>query len=215
MEEAVLEKIEKFFSQFKHQTYKKGEILIRADDPPSGIFYLKEGLVKQYSISKKGEELVLNVFKPNSFFPMSWAINNTKNPYYFEATTQVEVYKAPGDKAVEFVQKNQDVLYDLLSRVYRGVDGMLIKMESLLSGDAYRRIISELIIQAKRFGKKQPDGIEVLISEKDLAAEIGLTRETVSREIKILKDKNLISFRSHSLIIFDLSQLEIDLSEGF
>ena len=58
MDEVLASKIDAFFNKFKHQVYKKGEILIRADDNPSGIFYLKSGGVKEYCISKKGEEIV-------------------------------------------------------------------------------------------------------------------------------------------------------------
>ena len=58
MDEIIVKKIEAFFIQYKYQVYKKGEILIRADDNPQGIFYLKEGHVKKYAISKKGDEFV-------------------------------------------------------------------------------------------------------------------------------------------------------------
>ena len=95
MQTPVKQKIEAFFAQFKHQIYKKGEILISADESPSGVFYLKEGMIKQYLIARKGDELVINIFKPGSFSPMSWAINNTENKFYFEAAMTCEVYKAP------------------------------------------------------------------------------------------------------------------------
>ncbi len=45
MNSKVSAKLEKFFSTFKRQLYKKGEILIRADDTPTGVFYLKSGVV--------------------------------------------------------------------------------------------------------------------------------------------------------------------------
>jgi hypothetical protein len=40
MDEIILEKLEKFFSQFNsvHQ-YKKGEIILRAEDDPPGVFF--------------------------------------------------------------------------------------------------------------------------------------------------------------------------------
>lgn len=101
MEMNISQKLENFFKQFKHQVYEKGEVLIRVDDDPDGIFYLTSGTVKEYAISKKGEELVINVFKPISFFPMSWAINQTPNAYYFEALEDLEVWKAPREKVVE------------------------------------------------------------------------------------------------------------------
>lgn len=213
MDKTIAKKIDAYFSQFKHQLYKKGEILVRADDNPQGVFYLKSGTVKEYVISKKGEELIVNIFKPVSFFPMSWAMNSTPNKYFFEAVTDIEVFRVPQEKTVAFVKENSDILYDLLSRVYKGTDGLLLRMAYLMSGNAYDRLVTELIIHGKRFGKKDGEKIEVSISEKELAAQSGMTRETVSREIKLLKNKGLVTFEKNTLIIKDLDKLEAELLE--
>lgn len=218
-ESEVIKKLDLFFTQFKEQQYKKGEILISADEEPSGVFYLKEGVVRQYAISKKGEELVLNVFKPISFFPMGWTINGTRNDYYYEALTNVEVFKVPREKVIEFLKSNPDVLYDLVSRIYKGLDGLFTRMTYMMSGGAYDRLITEIVIQAKRFGKhktapasgKDDGEIEVHVSEKELAAQAGMTRETVSRAMKILKEKGLVTFSKNMLSIHDLARLEEEL----
>lgn len=213
MDEVVSKKIEDFFTQFKHQTFKKCELVIRADDDPLGIFYLKEGFVKQYLISKNGDELVINVFKPIAFFPMSWAINQSPNKYFYEATSDVEVWRAPSKEVVAFIKANPDVLYDLMSRVYKGVDGLLTRMTFLMSGSAYSRLITELLIYADRFAKGS-SRVALTISEKDIAAQSGLTRETVSREIKVLKEKGLVTSENHKLTIIDLGKLKDELRNG-
>lgn len=213
MDAVISKKIDDFFSSFGIHRYKKGELLIRADDPPSGIFYLKEGFVREYAISKKGDELVLNIFQPISFFPMSWAINQEPNRYFFEAMSDVEVRRASREAVVTFIKDNPDVLYDLMSRVYRGTEGLLTRMTYLLSGNASTRLITELLIYAKRFGKGK-DTVELLITEKDLAAQSGITRETVSREIKFLKEKKLISLKGHTLVINNIHLLEEEIAEG-
>lgn len=221
---SIQEKLDRFFFQFKEQKYKKGEILVRAGDNPPGIFYLKTGSVKKYAISKKGDEVVVNIFKPISFFPMDFAINNTVNEYFYEAITESIVYKAPKEEVVSFIKREPEVLYNLLSRVYQGLEGMTGRMTYLMAGTAYERLIIELIIQAKRFGKKTSGPgftldskdalIEIKISEKDLAAQSGMTRETVSREMRILKEKNLVTFNKNSLIINNLKKLEDELVDG-
>jgi CRP-like cAMP-binding protein len=213
MDTTISEKIDNFFLLYKHQLYKKGELLIRADDSPSGVFYLKEGNVKEYAISKKGEELVINVFKPTSFFPMSWAINETPNSYFYEAMTDVEIWRAPKEDVLTFIKNNPDVLYDLMSRVYKGVDGILQRMTYLMSGNAYSRLITEMLNYAKRFGQGQ-NTVIIEISEKELAAQTGMSRETVSREMKTLKDAGLISINKHKHIINDVQKLEIELSDA-
>lgn len=208
-----MDKIDIFFKAYKHQQYKKGEILIRADDDPVGVFYLKEGLVKQYAISKKGDELVVNIFKPESFFPMSWAINQAQNKYFFEALTDLDVWRAPKEEVLTFLKSNPDVLLDLLSRLYTGLDGVLTRMTYLMAGDAYVRLIAELLIYAQRFAKTQKM-IAITISEKELAAQAGMTRETVSREMKTLKDKGFIVANRNKLYISDLQKLELELIDG-
>lgn len=216
MDEQIQSKLETFFSQFKKQTYRKGEILIRADDDPPGVFYLTNGQVKMYLISRKGDEVVLNIFRPISFFPMSWAINQTNNNYYFEAMTEVEVWRAPREQVITFVKENPDVLYNLISRLYKGIDGMLTRMAYLMSGNANARLLSELIISAKRFGKVATNGSTVVtLTEKDLGTQTGLTRETVSREMKVLKDKGIVTFEKNQLVIKSLEELEETLTHDY
>lgn len=211
MEENVQKKVKIFFTTYKKKNYKKGEILIRAEEDPPGIFYLTRGKIRQYFISTNGTELVVNIFKPISFLPMSWAINSTNNKYFFEAITDLEVYIAPRNDTIRFIKENPDVLFDLIRRVYKGTDGILNRMTHLMSGNAYARIITEIIIQSERFGIYENDDIRLNISEAELAALSGMTRETVSREIKKLKDKNFVSYNAHELIVHSLKKLEEEL----
>ena len=211
MNEIIKRKLENFFTQFKHLTFKKGEILIRADDDPTGIFYLKQGTIRQYSISKDGEEQTLTIYKPIAYFPMMWAINNTHNSYYFEALTDSEVFRAPKDAVLEFIKKEPDVLYDLTSRIYSGMHGLLSRMEYLLFNSAYNKILFTLINNATRFGRIENGQIHLHMTHKDIAAFSGLTKETISREIKKLEEKGLIKNQNQLLIIQDLKVLENEL----
>jgi CRP/FNR family transcriptional regulator len=214
MDTAIQEKLKKFFQQYKQQHFKKGDIIIRADESPRGIFYLTRGSVKQYVISQKGEEVVVNVFKPISFFPMSWAVNETNNMYYFEAVAEVEIHIAPKEDVVAFIKSEPDVLYDLLRRLYSGVDGLLKRLTYLMAGSAYSRLIIEMLIQAKRFGSRNGNMITLQISESSLANQAGLTRETVSRELHILKNKGLVTYEKGVATIGNVELLEKEVSDG-
>lgn len=212
MDKNISKKIRNFFSSYKIQSYKKGTVLIRAYEKPKDIFFIEEGWVKMYSISRNGDELVLNMFKSYSFFPVSLAINNNENIYYYETSSSAKIRVAPRENVVEFIKNNPDILFNLLQRVYRGLDGILLKMEYAMTNDAKSRLILELIILAKRIGKKNNKRYTLNISVSDLALSIGLARETVSREIKILKNKNLISFENKELTIVDLKNLEDEIA---
>jgi len=63
----------------------------------------------------------------------------------------------------------------------------------LLGETANTRLLYELFVFADRFGRKQPDGSILLdITAKELAQQAGLARETVSRELKNLKELNVL-----------------------
>ncbi|MBI1863189.1 Crp/Fnr family transcriptional regulator [Candidatus Microgenomates bacterium] len=217
MDEAISQKLEAFFTHYKEQKYKKGEILLRADEDPTGVYYLNNGSVKIYGISRKGDEIVLNIYKPISFFPMSWAMNGTVNKYYYEAVTDVVVWRAPREAVITFIKSNPDVLYDLMSRIYHGIDGILMRMNYLMAGSARMRLLNEIFIQAQRFGivNKKNGSVELTMSEKDLAASSGMTRETVSREMKILKEKNLVTVGQNTILVRDIDRLEQEIMNDF
>src|SRR5581483_816838 len=108
---------EMFYKQFAIRNYKKGEMLIRADDDPQGIFCLTNGYVRQYTISKTGLELTLYIIKPTSYFPIIWAFNGAPNVYYFEAMTSVEVLRAPREQVLHFTKDNPAVISELMSEL--------------------------------------------------------------------------------------------------
>ena len=119
---------------------------------------------------------------------------------------------------MEFIKANSDVLFDITARAYRGIDALLAKVMYQMSGSAYGKVLAEIFIYAKRFGEYTVDSgkpvLSTVISERDLAAQSGLTRETVSRVLKILKDKGILLFSKNNLSIVDMQRLEDELASA-
>jgi len=212
MENNAKDKIFQFFKQKKPQTYKKGEYLKTPEKQPIGVFCLQSGTVRCFGVSKDGIELTINIFKPISFFPVSWVINSTSDNYTYEAMTDIDVAIASKDEFEMFLQNNPDVVYDLLKRIYRGLDGYFLRMESLLTGDPYFRTVVQLVIHTRRFGVQEGERYKVQVTQVQLASLAGLTRETVTREIKKLETKNLVEYKGKQLVILDLAKLEEQLT---
>jgi CRP/FNR family transcriptional regulator len=208
MRDEIADKVTYFFGQYERHRYKKGDYLKILDKQPYGISCLQSGVVRCFSLSKAGAELTINIFKPISFFPVSWVINDANDNYTYEAVTDVEVVIAPKDKFKAFLQNNPDVVYDLLKRIYRGLDGYFLRMESLLSGDPYFRVVVQLVIHIRRFGVQEGEKYRVNLTHTQLAALSGLTRETVTRKIKKLEEQKLIDYEGKKLTVLNLKKLE-------
>lgn len=205
----IAEKIDDFFSKYPQRSYPKNQIIIFGGENPDYIFYIAKGRVRKYDISYRGDEVIVNIFKPPAFFPMSWAINKSENKYFYKTETNTVLHTVPADDALEFLKANPDVMLDLLSRLYRGMNGVLGRMVHLMSGTAKSRLVYELIIECRRFGKLDKSGIcRLETNEGDLAARSGLSRETISREMKRLKEDGYITINRHGITVNDLKALE-------
>lgn len=195
MDKKKIKEFEEFYKQFKVRHYKKGEMLIRADDDPQGIFCLIKGYIRQYTISKTGFELTLHILKPTTYFPIVWAVNGTPNVYYFEALTPVEVGRAPRDQVVNFIKDKPTIIFELLSALIEDYAESLTRIEHLVFSDAHRRVISVLLYIAKHFGEKSRKGIIVhhRFTQQDIATLVGVARETASNEMIKLEKKGFLN----------------------
>ncbi len=209
METTISAQLSEFFAKYPVRQYDKGQIIVFANDDPQYIFYLKKGLIRQYDLSYRGDEIVINVFKPGTFFPMSWAVNNTPNEYFYQASEDCEVSIARPEEVISFVKENPDILFDLLSRVYAGTDGILRRMVHLMGGSAKGRLMYEILVQCRRFGDIKPDAsCVVVISENELASRAGLSRETVSREMRKLINDSLLAVSRGKITVHNLDEFE-------
>ena len=160
-------------------------------------------------LSKKGADLTLNIYNAYSLFPMS-SIFNIQNKYAFKSLTETQGYFAPKKHFERFIIKNPTVLFDLLKRVYQGLDGFFMLSEALLSGNSFYRVLTQLIIYTRRFGQKNHNIItfDWHLTHRQLASQTGLARESVTRQIKKLQNKGLIGYSGKKIFIYDLSKLE-------
>lgn len=196
--------VSKFFDSYPTQQFAKGDVLIQADTQPKAVYYIVSGQVVQYDVLPSGDRAVVNVFKAPAFFPMSLAMSGAPSQYIFEAFTDLTVRKAPAVEAVQFLRENNDVLFDLLSRVYSGADGLQRRMVYLMGNDARRRLLLELVISAERFGEKRSGGLFIAVHEGELAMRVGLARETASRALKALKADGTLRVTKEGIEIIDL-----------
>ncbi len=209
MSEAPIEELKEFFKNKKELHYKKGESVIRAGDKPQGIYFIKRGYVRNYSISKDGEELTHIIYQPGDFFPLRWVFDATPSSHDYEAMIPASLSRCSKEELVTFLYKNPDILFELTHRIIIRSRDILQRMNYLALGNARQRVSSILAICAERFGKKESKGIliDIPLTHKDLAFLLGVTRETVSIAIKKIEKEKIITYKKRQIIICDMSRL--------
>lgn len=210
----VVKSVDEFFSKFQSMSYKKGEIILRAEDVPYGVYYLQSGFVRQYLLSPTGETFIVHIFKPGSFFPLTWILNETPNVYHFEAMTPATIIRAPKDQFVSFLSDHADVLMYATKRLAAGIAGFTNRVAQLVLDDAYTKTILLILYYAENFGEQVKEGIalQVPLTHREIASWIGTTRETASLQVETLLKKGILMTKGRQLIIKDLPALQKQIS---
>lgn len=202
--------LKKFFNEYRTYQYKSGETIIQPGDEIKSIYFIESGHVSQQVISENGEDFILNIFKPGSYFPVSLALQGIKNEYFYEALSDVVVKKAPIKDVLLFLKNNQSAMEELLLRLSAGLNMLANKTEALIFGNANRKVAATLYFTAQRFGKKENNNkiiIDFPLTHKRIAAMTGITRETVSLEMGKLKKNKVVSYKGKRVTIIDIEKL--------
>lgn len=203
------ELVELFKLRGRKQTYRKGDFIIRPGETPPGIFYVYQGLVKAYDITKYNEENLLIVRKEDEIFPLIWAITGQERSVIYQTLAPTVTWQLSRKVFLQFVKDNPDTmapLLDMTIEMYRLHSERILNLEYRTVRE---RIISFLLTMGQRFGKRTPAGllIEVPLRHQDIASSVNSTRETTSRELSALERKGLLQSQQSLILLRDLPGL--------
>jgi CRP/FNR family cyclic AMP-dependent transcriptional regulator len=181
--------------------YRKGEFVIRPGETPSGVFFIEEGLVKSYDITKYGEENLLVIRKKDEIFPLIWAIIGQERHIIYQTLSPTVLWHISREQLLEFMQAHTGaalVMLDSVVEMYRLHSERILNLEYR---SVRERLVSFLVTMSQRFGKQVDGGIllDVPLRHQDIASSINASRETTSREMAYLERKGLVI--NHQLFI--------------
>jgi CRP/FNR family cyclic AMP-dependent transcriptional regulator len=208
------EEVDTYFSEGRILKYSKGDTIINGLDEPHGVFFIKEGFVKAYTITKAGQENLLLVHDTGEFIPLIWALDGSHSEgLYYEAMSDVTVLKTTKENLLSAMSVNKWLSQEILKQSVNIITNYYQRIQALEFRTARQRIVAELLNLAEMFGKK--DGKKVLIdapvTHQDIANSINMTRETASRALGLLFEEELLGQDEHLFTILDLQKLQEEL----
>lgn len=206
----MAELVDTFRTRGVRQTYQKGDFIIRPGEVPSGIFYIYEGLVKAYNMTKYNEENLLIIRKQDEFFPLIWAVTGQERQVIYQALGPTVVWKISRATFLEHIKNKPDALAPLLDmsiEMYRLHSERIFNLEYRTVRE---RLVSFLLTMAERFGQETPDGILIVapLRHQDIASSVNATRETTSRELSALERKGLLTKKQSLIVLTDIDAIK-------
>src|SRR5438105_13768997 len=95
------------------QIYKKGDFIVRPGEAPPGIFYIDQGMVKAYDITKYDEENLLIIRKQDEIFPLIWAVTGKEHGIIYQALAPTVTWQVSRKVFLKFIEGSADALRPL------------------------------------------------------------------------------------------------------
>ena len=204
--------LESFFKQSKPMLFRRKETITGSNDP-NRIFYLNQGFIRLYTISKKGSELTLHIFTPTSLFPILWDKTDESDQYYYESLTPVEVYKKEKKELQQFVLQDPAAGQEIMQQLSSFSKSAIKKLQYKILGTAYQQVVATILNMANCFGQETKTGtvLTYWFTHQDIAHLVGSSRERVTIEIDNLLKKRLITYDNHFISIPQLELLKSEI----
>ena len=193
--------------------FPKDQIILLEDEEGDTLFIILHGKVKVTTFSESGKEVIFSILNEGDFFgEMSLLDGKPRSA----TVVSMDNAKIQMIRRVEFYRLLEDhprialrLLEELASRLRKADE----RIESLAILDVTGRIAGILLQLAEERGVRENN--EVLIKSRpthqELANMVGTTRETVTRVLKQLEEKDYIMMNGKDVTIFDVEKFKHDL----
>jgi CRP-like cAMP-binding protein len=211
-------KLHEILRNGRHYSVGKNQIIQSTEDRQV-VNIIISGFFRKYLITNDGSVGVQIIYGPQDIFPITILYKKLFNQplyggletFFYEAMSPSEVYTVDADQLVEEIKKDPALYSDLLQETGRHLEFCINSLENLSLHNSEKRIAHMLCYFARKFGAKEKDGIRIdlPLTHQNIGEVLNITRETVSTNIKVLRDRGLLVARSNSSItVPSLSKLE-------
>ena len=187
----------------------KGKILFRQDDLPRAVCVVVEGRIQSSISSPRGRTIVLGFFGPGSVIGLEANILGRAYVATAETLEKTLVVAIPRRELLAEIQGNAEagwLVARLVSENFYFLAGRLASVDlSESAPQTVARCLMELTYKRSN-GDGQP--VQLDVSQEVIGQLLGLSRETVSRQLARFRRAGLLEWHRSNLVIRDRRGLE-------
>lgn len=187
--------------------FRRDETVFHLGDPGDALFIVMSGSIKITLPADTGDEAILATLRPGDFFGELALLDGAPRSATAVAIEASETYVLPRDRFRELIATEPVMREALLATLAAEVRRLTHHVEELHFLDITGRLASRLARLADEPGAtKLPDGSIRLagpLTQGDLAAMIGCTRQSVNKLLGMFSDDGLIRLEKDRIVVLD------------
>jgi len=187
---------------------EKGDYLFREGDRAQGFYIVQRGAVNVHRVTAAGKEQIIHIFRAGDSFAEVALATEKGYPADARAIEPSQVLLVQKDGFLALLRRQPELAVRMLGSMSSHLRVLVGQLEDLTLKDVETRLANWLVKRCPSPLGERPVRIELTLTKRVLAAELGTVSETFSRTLAKLRDQKLISVKGKSLTVLSPAKLE-------
>jgi CRP/FNR family transcriptional regulator, dissimilatory nitrate respiration regulator len=189
------------------KTLAKGDYLFHEGEPALGFYIVQKGAVNVHRVNAAGKEQIIHVFRAGESFAEATLATDTGYPAEARALESSQVLLVQKTGFVALLRRQPELALRMLSSMSQHLRALVSQLEDLTLKDVETRLANWLVKRCPNPQAAQPVTIELAMTKRVLAAELGTVSETFSRTLARFRDQKLIAVKGRAVRVLSPARL--------
>src|SRR5215469_8773737 len=189
------------------KSLEKGEYLFHEGDPAHGFYVVQRGAVNVHRVNAAGKEQVIHVFRSGDSFAEVALASPTGYPADARAIEPSQVLLVQKEGILALIKRQPELALRMLGSMSSHLRVLVAQLEDLTLKDVETRLANWLIKRCPDPRSQQSVRIELTMTKRVLAAELGTVSETFSRTLAKFREQKLLSVKGKTVVILSPARL--------
>lgn len=189
-------------------SYKKGEIIYKEGDKPTGLICLAEGKAKIFKEGVGGREQIIRMAKPVGFIGYRALLANDN---YISSAIALEdslICTIEKEAFYKVLKANSQLAFKIIEFMARELGFSNKRTVTLTQKHIRGRLAESLLVLNETYGTENDNTtIKVYLSREDIANLSSMTTSNAIRTLSTFASENVISVEGRKIKILDLEKL--------
>jgi CRP/FNR family transcriptional regulator len=185
----------------------KGQYLFHAGDPAHGFYVVQRGAVNVHRVNAAGKEQIIHIFRTGDSFAEVALASTTGYPADARAIEPSQVLLVQKDGMLALVKRQPDLALRMLGSMSGHLRVLVSQLEDLTLKDVETRLANWLVKRCPNPRGETSVQLELPMTKRVLAAELGTVSETFSRTLAKFREQKLLSVKGKMLTIISPAKL--------
>lgn len=185
----------------------KGEYLFREGTTTRGFYVVQRGAVNVHRVNAAGKEQVIHIFRAGESFAEAALATETGYPADARAVEATQVLWVQKDGILALLKRQPELALRLLGSMSGHLRVLVGQLEDLTLKDVETRLANWLVKRCPDPQGETPVKIELTMTKRVLAAELGTVSETFSRTLAKFREQKLLAVKGKTITVLSPRKL--------